>query len=69
METKIWYKSKRFWGLTASSLGFVILQLGSYWGQDLGEYVKIVGTILQVFGLPFTFYGSMVAEKPLGFKK
>lgn len=69
MESKYFLKSKRFWGLVVSSVGFLVMVFGAYFGKDLSGYVQATGALLQVFGLPFTFYGSATANQPLGFRK
>lgn len=68
-NTTIWYKSKRFWGLVASSLGFLLAIFGQYFGQDFSQYIQMAGTILSAFGIPFTAYSSINATRPIGFAK
>jgi len=68
-DTKYFLKSKRFWGMVLSLIGFIATMVGQYFGVETAKYVQAVGTLLQVFGLPITFYGSATADKPLGFKK
>ena len=55
--------------MVLSLIGFIATMVGQYFGVETAKYVQAVGTLLQVFGLPITFYGSATADKPLGFKK
>lgn len=65
---KIYYKSKRFWGLVASLAGFAVTVIAKFFGHDVGQYIDVLGNILLTFGIPFTAYGAAVAQQPLGFK-
>lgn len=66
MGQKAFWKSKRFWGTVASSVGFLAVVFGQYFGQDFAVAVQAIGTLLQAFGIPFTFYGGVKASQPLG---
>ena len=67
MDTKIWYQSKRFWGLVASALGFLLMIFGSFFGHDFSVFVQTFGVVLQAFGIPITSYAALNADKPVGF--
>lgn len=58
MDTKYYLHSKQFWGMVASLVGFVAIIVSSFFGHDIQVYVTQIGAILQVFGIPFTFYGA-----------
>lgn len=68
METKTFYKSKRFWGLVASLVGFAVTVIAKFFGHDVAQIVDIVGNLLLALGIPFTAYGAAKATQPLGFK-
>lgn len=69
MEKKLYYKSKRFWGMVASLLGFILIIIGRYFDFEIGPQVQAVGALLEAFGLPFQFYGGAVADRPLGVRR
>lgn len=66
--TKFYLHSKRFWGFLISMLGLVATLCAQYAGHDISTQVQAVGSVLLVFGIPFHFYGSAIAEQPLGTK-
>ena len=67
METKHFLKSKRFWGLVLSLVGFAVTVIAKFFGHDVAQYVDVLGNVLLAFGIPFTAYGAAVAQQPLGF--
>jgi hypothetical protein len=68
-DKKYFLKSRRFWGLVASALGFLLLIFGEFFGHDFSSYVQTFGIILQTLGIPFTAYNALNADRPVGFKK
>ena len=64
-KTKVYWRSKSFWGMTLSLVGFVATIVSGYFGQDVTEYVLIAGKVLEAFGIPLAFYGRLDASTKL----
>lgn len=71
METKVFWKSKRFWGILLSSLGSVALVVGTQFGVEsaIKPWLEVLGTICNLIGIPVATIGAVNATKPLGLKK
>ena len=71
MNTKYFLQSKRFWGFLVSLVGFGVWVYASHFGhgEEVMQYLIGFGQIMTAFGIPFTFYAGVKAEKPLGMSK
>lgn len=71
METKEFWKSKRFWGILFSTLGSTALVIATQLGVEsaVKPWLDVLGTILNLVGVPVATIGAVNATKPLGLRK
>lgn len=68
MDTKAYWKTKRFWGMLISALGGSALTIAAYFNvtEHVEAVLKIVSIFCGIFGVPLTVWGAVTASVPMG---